>query len=71
MYCFCFSILLILISWKLTLLVAVALAFISSIIPRITNQAERLEENLKASKHLHDLMVEGLTGIKTIQAFVS
>jgi len=44
---------------------------ISSIIPRITNQAERLgQENQKASKHLHDLMVEGLTGIKTIQALV-
>jgi subfamily B ATP-binding cassette protein MsbA len=67
---FIFSILLILISWKLTLLVAVALVFISSIIPRITSQAERLgQEHLKASKHLHDLMVEGLTGIKTIQAF--
>jgi ATP-binding cassette, subfamily B, bacterial MsbA len=62
--------LLLLISWKFTIFVAGALLLISLIIRRITSRVQRLgKERVKASKEYQSVMVEGLTGIKTIQGF--
>jgi ATP-binding cassette, subfamily B, bacterial MsbA len=65
-----FGSLLLLISWKLTLLVLLSLIAISSITRYLTSQAENLgQQNLNATKQLQNQIVEALTGIKTVQAF--
>ena len=65
-----FTVLLLFISWKLTLLVTGAFVLISSIVYRLAGQVKKLgKHNLLANINLNNLMVEGLTGIKTIQAF--
>jgi ATP-binding cassette, subfamily B, bacterial MsbA len=65
-----FSSLLLLISWKLTLLVIVSLITISVITRHMTSQASNLgQQNVKANQKLQNQIIEVLTGIKTVQSF--
>jgi subfamily B ATP-binding cassette protein MsbA len=63
--------LLMLISWKLTLLVTAIMVVISVIVSLLTRQAQSLGE--KVTRHNTELtnrMVEGIEGMKVIRAFV-
>ena len=62
--------LLILISWRLTLLVTVCMALISFIIQLLTRQIKTLgEQAVEANSNLAIRMWEGFSGMKTIRAF--
>ena len=65
-----FVILLLLISWRLTLLVAVALVMISLIIQFVTREVRSLgQQAVQANKILANRMWEGFGGMKVIRAF--
>jgi ATP-binding cassette, subfamily B, bacterial MsbA len=65
-----FAIFLVLISWKLTLLVAVAFIFIAILTRVLTRKANSLGvEKMQGNLDLNTLAMEGVTGIKTIQSF--
>ncbi|WP_373481323.1 ABC transporter ATP-binding protein [Geminocystis sp.] len=65
-----YTMMLLFLSWKLTLLVIFTLGIISALVRRMTRQSERLgEQNLQVSQELNNIMVELLTGIKTIRSF--
>jgi ATP-binding cassette, subfamily B, bacterial MsbA len=65
-----FSILLLLISWKLTLITACLLLFISQIIRHFTQQGKRLgAEATAANEELTQRMLETLEGLQLIRAF--
>lgn len=67
---FVFIILLLLISWQLTLLVTVALGLISVIIQLVTREVKSLgQQAVQANKILASRMWEGLGGMKVIRAF--
>jgi len=67
---FVFAILLLLISWQLTLLVAVALVLISLIIQLVTREVESLgQQTVQVNQILANRMWEGLGGMKVIRAF--
>lgn len=62
--------LLILISWRLTLLVTVCMALISFVIQLLTRQIKTLgEQAVEANSNLAIRMWEGFSGMKTIRAF--
>jgi ATP-binding cassette, subfamily B, bacterial MsbA len=65
-----FSILLLLISWKLTLITACLLLFISQIIRHFTRQGKRLgAQATAANEELTQRMLETLEGLQLIRAF--
>lgn len=65
-----FTTLLLLISWKLTLLVALGLGLISTTIQLVTRQVKNLgQQALEVNKILGNRMWEGLAGMKVIRAF--
>ncbi len=65
-----FGLLLLLISWKLTLLVTLAFLLISGLIRILILKTEVLgREFQQANSHLSNLTLENFTGIKTIRAF--
>ncbi len=65
-----FGLLLLLISWQLTLLVTLAFLLISVLIRILTSQTEVLgKEFQQANSYLSNLTLENFTGIKTIRAF--
>lgn len=65
-----FGVLLMLISWKLTLLICGAMLLISVIIRFVTRQVKSLgQQALESNARLSKLMVEGLAGIRVIWAF--
>ncbi len=65
-----FTIFLLLISWKLTLLVIVTLGFLSVIIRPLISEVERLSrKNVQYQKTLTHEMIEAFLGIKTIVLF--
>ena len=65
-----FTIFLLLISLKLTLLVTVAFLAIAMLTRLLTRQANQLGvEKMQANLHLSTLAMAGVTGIKTIQSF--
>ncbi len=67
---FVFVILLLLISWQLTLLVTIALVLISLIIQLVTREVKGLgQQSLQANKILANRMWEGFGGMKVIRAF--
>jgi subfamily B ATP-binding cassette protein MsbA len=67
---FVFTTLLLLISWKLTLLVALGLGLISTTIQLVTRQVKNLgQQALEVNKILGNRMWEGLAGMKVIRAF--
>ncbi len=67
---FVFIILLLLISWQLTLLVTVALGLISVIIQLVTREVKSLgQQAVQANKILASRMWEGLGGMKVIRSF--
>ncbi|HEY9769026.1 MAG TPA: ABC transporter ATP-binding protein [Coleofasciculaceae cyanobacterium] len=67
---FVFVSLLLLISWKLTLLVSAALLFISYIIMFVTLQSKKLgQKAVEANQILTKQMWEGLSGMKVIRHF--
>ncbi len=62
--------LLIIISWRLTLLVTVCMALISFVIQLLTRQIKTLgEQAVEANSNLAIRMWEGFSGMKTIRAF--
>ncbi|MBE9034288.1 ABC transporter ATP-binding protein [aff. Roholtiella sp. LEGE 12411] len=62
--------LLLLISWQITLLVAVLMVLISFVIQLVTRQVKNLgEEAVEANSTLTNRMWEGLAGMKEIRAF--
>jgi len=64
------AILLLLISWLLTLLVTFSLLLISGLIQFLIWKVEAISEKfIQANVYLSNLELEGFTGIKTIQAF--
>lgn len=65
-----FGLLLLLISWRLTLLVAVAFLLISVLIRTLTSKTQALgRKHQQANIYLSNLTLETFTGIKTIRAF--
>jgi ATP-binding cassette, subfamily B, bacterial MsbA len=65
-----FVILLMLTSWQLTFLVAVALLGISLIIQQVTQQTKKLgREAVQANDRLVNRMIEGFYGMRVIRAF--
>jgi ATP-binding cassette, subfamily B, bacterial MsbA len=65
-----FAILLLLMSWQLTLVVTIVLVLISSIIQLVTREVKNLGQNgLQANKILANRMWEGLGAMKVIRAF--
>jgi|SRR5271157_1692897 len=65
-----FSILLLLISWKLTLITGCLLLLISQIIQRVTRQGKRLSADATAANaDLTQRMIETLEGLQIIRAF--
>lgn len=67
---FVFTTLLLLISWKLTLLVALGLGLISTTIQLVTRKVKNLgQQALEVNKILGNRMWEGLAGMKVIRAF--
>ena len=65
-----FSVLLILISWKLTLIVGCLLLLISRIVEHVTRQGKRLSAQATATNaHLAQRMLETLDGLQLIRAF--
>ncbi|MDB9372526.1 ABC transporter ATP-binding protein [Nodularia sphaerocarpa] len=65
-----FGLLLLLISWKLTLLVTLAFLLISGLIHTLTAKIAALgQESQQANSYLSNLILENFTGIKTIRAF--
>jgi ABC-type multidrug transport system fused ATPase/permease subunit len=65
-----FTVLLLLISWKLTLLVALGLGIVSTIIQLVTRKAKNLgKDAVEGNKVLGSRMWEGLTGMKLIRSF--
>ncbi|MEA5583194.1 ABC transporter ATP-binding protein [Nodularia harveyana UHCC-0300] len=65
-----FGLLLLLISWELTLLVTLAFLLISVLIRILTSKTQALgREFQQANSYLSNLTLENFTGIKTIRAF--
>jgi subfamily B ATP-binding cassette protein MsbA len=65
-----YVVLLLLISWRLTLAVAVAVLFISSVVRLLTRAARDLGEKVTlANSELSHRMVEGIDGMRVIRAF--
>ncbi|MEA5577805.1 ABC transporter ATP-binding protein [Anabaena sp. UHCC 0451] len=65
-----FGLLLLLISWRLTLLVTLAFLLISILVHILTSKTEALgRECQQANSYLSNLTLENFTGIKTIRAF--
>lgn len=65
-----FGLLLLVISWKLTLFVTLAFLLISILIRYLTSRTELLgKEAQETNKYLNNLTLEIFTGIKTIRAF--
>lgn len=65
-----FGLLLLLISWRLTLLVTLAFLLISVLIRILTSKTQALgRESQQANSYLSNLTLENFTGIKTIRAF--
>jgi ATP-binding cassette, subfamily B, bacterial MsbA len=65
-----FTILLLLISWKLTIAVAAGLGLISILIQLVTRQVKYLgRKAVEANKNLASRMWEGFSGMKVIRAF--
>jgi len=65
-----FTILLLLISWQLTFLVAIAMVLISITIQFLTREVRNLgQQAVQANATLTNQMLEGLTGMKVIRAF--
>lgn len=65
-----FVLLLLLISWPMTLMAAVALGGISLLVRRMTRQAETMGDRARtAGIHLRQTSLESITGIHTIRAF--
>lgn len=62
--------LLLLISWQLTIIVALALIVVTAFIQYLTRKARNIgNRHLKYQSYLGHLLMEGLTGSKTIRAF--
>lgn len=62
--------LLLLLSWPLTLLVAIALTLISLIVRALTNRVKRFgQQAVQANSQLSVRMCEGLSGMRTIRSF--
>lgn len=62
--------LLLLISWQLTVMVAFALVAVTIFIQHLTRKAKTIgSQHLKYQNRLGHLLIEGLTGSKTIKAF--
>ncbi|WP_066424808.1 ABC transporter ATP-binding protein [Anabaena sp. 4-3] len=67
---FVFIILLLLLSWQLTILVAILMALISVIIQLVTRQVKNLgQQAVETNSGLANRMWEGLAGMKVIRAF--
>ncbi|PSF38264.1 ABC transporter ATP-binding protein [Aphanothece hegewaldii CCALA 016] len=65
-----FTVLLLLISWPLTLSAVLAMGLISLLVRRITRQAESLgQQHLAANIQLSQTALETINGIRTIRAF--
>jgi subfamily B ATP-binding cassette protein MsbA len=65
-----YVVLLLLMSWKMTLFVAAAMLTISSIVRRVSRAARRLGERFtKLNSELSYRMVEGIDGMRVIRAF--
>lgn len=65
-----YATLLLLISWKLTLIVGVCLVVISWVVRRLTRRAVQLGEQFtRDNAYLTDVMLESMSGMKTIRAF--
>jgi subfamily B ATP-binding cassette protein MsbA len=66
-----YVVLLLLISWRLTLVVGAAMLGISLLVQRLSRQVKALgEEVTRANKGLATRMLEGLAGMKVIRTFV-
>ncbi|MBV6624305.1 MAG: ABC transporter ATP-binding protein [Rivularia sp. (in: Bacteria)] len=65
-----FTVLLLLLSWRLMVLVSFLTLLISVIVQQVTRRAKALgQQTVKANSQLTTLMCEGLTGMQTIRAF--
>jgi subfamily B ATP-binding cassette protein MsbA len=65
-----FTLLLVALSWKLTLLVVLGVAIVSAIIQIVTRAARRLgKEGVDANTTLSDHMLDALEGVREIQMF--
>lgn len=65
-----FVVLLMLTSWKLTLIVAVSLLIISGIIQQVTRKADKLgKQVVQANDRLAHRMMEGFSGMRVIRSF--
>jgi ABC-type multidrug transport system fused ATPase/permease subunit len=66
-----FTLLLVALSWRLTLLVVLGVAIVSAIIQIVTRAARRLgKEGVDANTTLSDHMLDALEGVREIQMFV-
>jgi subfamily B ATP-binding cassette protein MsbA len=67
---FVFAVFLLLISWRLTLLVSIAILLISLVIQMMTRQVKHLgQQAVQANKALANRIWEGLSGMRVIRAF--
>lgn len=65
-----YIVLLLLMSWRLTLVVAVAMLAVSGLVQMLTRAARRSGDGLKSSNsELADRMIEGIDGVRVIRAF--
>jgi subfamily B ATP-binding cassette protein MsbA len=65
-----FTVLLLLLSWRLMVIVGLLTLVISAIVQQVTRRAKALgEQTVKVNSQLTTLMCEGLTGMQTIRAF--
>lgn len=65
-----FTVLLLLLSWRLMALVSLLTIIISFIVQQVTRRAKSLgKKTVKANSEITTLMCEGLTGMQTIRAF--
>lgn len=65
-----FTVLLLLLSWRLMVLIAVVMLLISVIVQKVTQRAELLgKQAVTANADLANKMCEGLMGMRTIRAF--
>lgn len=65
-----FTVLLLLLSWRLMVIVGLLTLLISVVVQQVTRRAKALgEQTVKVNSQLTTLMCEGLTGMQTIRAF--
>ncbi|MGB7381427.1 MAG: ABC transporter ATP-binding protein [Rivularia sp. (in: cyanobacteria)] len=65
-----FTVLLLLLSWRLMVIVGLLSLLISVVVQQVTRRAKALgEQTVKVNSQLTTLMCEGLTGMQTIRAF--